>query len=338
MMLQQHFLAGALMIVLLCGTSAQAGDDAAASTVATRVDAAAVYPLAILPFQERGADVKQMGVKVTDLLFVNLASNPDMFLVDREDLQKLLDEQELSASGLVNQSQAAQLGQLTGAKILVTGSVLQVGEKLYVVAKIMGTETSRVVGKSVKGDIDDELDGLVEHLAGDVATVITERGGELVAKPVTHVDRLAILKKALGNSTRPTLTIDIPERHIGQVTSDPAAETEIALFCTELGFKVLDTTANKTDADILLVGEGFTQFAARHGSLVSVRARLELKAVDRETGEILAIDRQTSMGVGLAEQIASKSALQEAAAKIAERLLPAITVSKKSKRAKKKAK
>lgn len=298
-------------------------------------DAHTVYPVAIIPFQERGLEVKEMGAKVTDLLFVNLVTNPEMFLVDREDLKKLIEEQELSASGLVNQAQATQLGQLTGAKILVTGSVLQVGDKLYIVAKIMGTETSRVVGKSVKGDFDDELDSLVESLAEGVAGVIAERAEELVAKPVKHVDRLAALKKKLGSATRPTVAIDISEQHVGQVTSDPAAETEIALFCTELGFKVLDSTANKKDADILLIGEGFSQFAARHGNLVSVKARLELKALDRKTGQVLAIDRQTSIGVDLAEQIASKSALQESAARIAERLLPAITVSKKSKRKKK---
>ncbi|MDP6469339.1 MAG: CsgG/HfaB family protein [Pirellulaceae bacterium] len=316
-----------LFAVLLCGLPLRADDEGDAKKEA-------VYPVAILPFQERGDEVKEMGGKVTDLLFASLVANPAMYLVDRADLDRLVEEQELSKSGLVNQSQAVRVGQLTGAKILVTGSVLSVGEKLYIVAKIMGAETSRVVGKSVKGDLDDELGDLVDGLAESVASTIVERAEELVAKSVTHVDRLAMLKKKLGRGGRPTVAIDISERHVGQVTSDPAAETEIVLFCTELGFKVLDSTANKKDADILLVGEGFSQFASRHGNLVSVKARLELKALDRKTGQVLAIDRQTSIAVDLAEQIASKSALQESAARIAERLLPVIASKKKSKRAK----
>ena len=49
-----------------------------------------------------------------------------------------------------------------------------------------------------------------------------------------------------------------------------------------------------------------------------------MKAVEQDTGEIIAADRQTTVGVGITEQVAAKSALQEAAAIVAERLLPKI--------------
>jgi ribosome maturation factor RimP len=60
----------------------------------------------------------------------------------------------------------------------------------------------------------------------------------------------------------------------------------------------------------------------RHGNLVSVKARLEVKAVDQASGKIVAVDRQTTVAVDLTEQIAAKTALQQASAAIAERLLP----------------
>ena len=40
------------------------------------------------------------------------------------------------------------------------------------------------------------------------------------------------------------------------------------------------------------------------------------------SGKILAIDRQTSVAVDLAEHVAAKIALQNGAAELAERLLP----------------
>ena len=55
--------------------------------------------------------------------------------------------------------------------------------------------------------------------------------------------------------------------------------------------------------------------------LISCKAGVELKAQKR-TGEALAVDRQTSMAVDIAEQTAAKTALQQAAAELAERLLP----------------
>jgi TolB-like protein len=285
----------------------------------------AVYPVAILPFQERGRDAADLGPQVTDLLFAKLVVNPDIYLVEREDINKLLEEKELNLSGLVNPGQAVQVGYLTGAKIIVTGSVVIAGDSQYLVAKVIGTETSRVLGASAKGRIDDDLDDLVEKLAASVATTISERASELIAKTVVLEDRIAAIGEKLGERKRPSVWIEITERHIGQATIDPAAETEFALICKELGFDVIDhKEGNRDTADVLLVGEGFSQFASRHGNLISVKGRVELKATNRETGKLLASDRQVSLAVDLAEQIAGKAALQEAAANIAGRLLPKI--------------
>jgi TolB-like protein len=285
----------------------------------------AVYPVAILAFQERGDEVQGFGTKVTDLVFANLADEPTLFLVDREDLNKQLAEQELSLSGLVRPEEAVRVGNLTGAKVLVTGSVLQVDATLYLVGKVIGTETSRVIGVSAKGPARDDLGELVEELAGKIAEVIGERANELVAKPVSRDDRIAALRKQLGRGKRPSVWIDILERHIGQATIDPAAETEIAVFCRELGFQVIDSdTGSARDADLLIMGEGLSEFAARHGNLISVRGRLEVKVVDRATDQIVAIHRQTSIGDDLSEQIAGKTALQEAAAQSATKLLPSL--------------
>jgi hypothetical protein len=157
-----------------------------------------------------------------------------------------------------------------------------------------------------------------------------------VAKPVTREDQLADLKKKLGGGKRPTVVIDVKERHVSQATVDPAAQTELALFCSEAGFQVLERQEGKQKADVLITGEGFSEFAARHGNLVSVKARLEVKAVDRATGRLVAIDRHVSIGVDLSEQLAGKNALQDAAAELAGRILPKLVEQDKGKSARKK--
>ncbi|PAY18987.1 hypothetical protein CKO51_13610 [Rhodopirellula sp. SM50] len=291
----------------------------------TRLPAAdpAVYPVAVFPFQQRGAVNSELGEQVTVLLTAKLLEHPGLYLVEREELTKIIDEQTLNVSGMVDPSSATRIGQLTGARILVAGSVLETNDKLYVVAKVIGTETSRVLGASVKGKIDDDLDGLIGGLAKKVARTVIDRGHELVADPPPRGDRIADLKKAVGNQRLPKLSIDVRERHVGQTTIDPAAETELALYSTEVGFEVLEVREGKqNDADVLLIGEAISEFAARHGDLVSVKARLEVKAVDQTSGKVIAIDREVAIGVDLTEQIAGKSALQNAAANIASRLLP----------------
>ncbi|NQU09166.1 hypothetical protein HQ590_00120 [bacterium] len=60
----------------------------------------------------------------------------------------------------------------------------------------------------------------------------------------------------------------------------------------------------------------------RKGNLVSCKARVELKLRSLPGGEVLAVDRQTSVAVDISEQMAAKTALQQAAAELAERLIP----------------
>ena len=321
---QVRCVCATLAVVLLAGSMVSAQDRKKKGD-----DEPEIYPVAILPFQERGRDAAALGGQVTDLMFASLVVNPDLYLVEREDINKLFEEQELNLSGLVNPAQATQVGYLTGAKIIVTGSVFIINDKLYVVAKVMGTETSRVLGASSVGQADDDIDGLVESLAENVSATISEKAGLLVAKAVTREDRIEAIAEDLGKGKRPSVWIDVTERHVGQATIDPAAETELGLMCKEQGFEVIDRKeGSKNDADVLLTGEGFSQFAARHGNLISVKARLELKALDRKSGRVLAVDRQVSVEVDLAEQIAGKTALQEAAAIIAGRVLPKIVTDK----------
>lgn len=282
-----------------------------------------VYPTAIFPFHERGKGLEGYGAKVSDIMFGELIVNPDLYLVDRQEMGKTLAEHELNMSGMVDPNQAVEVGKLTGAKILITGSIIDADKTLYIVAKIIGTETSRVLGEKVKGRTSDDIAMLVEELSGKVSTLITEKADQLVAKVVKKEDRIKALADTLGDAKRPKLYVSIDERHVGQATIDPAAETEVTLFARETGFDVIDPDAGRSkDADIIIKGEGFSEFAMRRGNLVSVKARLEVKAIDGQTDEVIAIDRQHAVEVDLTEQIAGKKALQNAASAIAERMLP----------------
>ncbi len=287
------------------------------------------YPIAILSFRERGKEVEGMGAQVANLVFARLVVDPSLWLVDREDLDKTFAEAELNLSGLVDRKQAIAIGQLTGAQIIVTGSIFQIDNTIHVVAKIIGTETSRVLGTSAKGIVGDGVDSLATRLGTEVIRTIKTRADSLVARRVDQADRIAALKKALGDAKRPTVCISVEENHVGQALIDPAPETELMLYCTETGFTVIDPgQGGLRQADYLIEGERMSEYASRHGNLISVKARLEVKAVDRKTGKVVAIDRQTRVAVDLVEQIACKQALQEAAADIAKRLLPKLILPK----------
>lgn len=274
------------------------------------------YTVAVLPFTEKGAGVANMGSQASDLLFVELSKQDNIYMVERDQIEKIMNELQLNASGIVSQENAAKIGEMTGAKILITGSVFKVKDKTFIVGKVIGTETSRVCGCSADGS--DNVKELTDKLSKDIASVLSKKAADLMPVVKEKKNIIEDLKSKIGDAQKPKLFIKIVERHVGRNVIDPAAQTEMEIICKELGFELV---TNEVDADIVVKGEGLSEFGIRHGNLTSVRARVEVKATDKNN-KIIAVDKQTDMSVGLDENITGKDALQKASAKIAERMIP----------------
>ena len=286
----------------------------------SRAAAQDVVTVAIFDFESRDEAVRDLGSKVSSLLNANLSAEPQIITVERAELEKLLGEQELGLSGTVAPDTAAKVGHLTGAKVLVTGRVFKADKELVVVAKIIGTETSRVYGELVKGGLATPITDLCSDLAKKIANTVTQKSDTLVAKVETREDRIDRIKKSVNTDRLPIISVHIGERHFGQTVIDPAAETELGLILQQCGFKLLDDKS-KDKPDIEITGDAFSAYGLRKGNLVSCKARVEIKA-QKPAGQIVAMDRQTSVAVDVAEQTAAKTALQNAAMDVAERLAP----------------
>lgn len=280
-----------------------------------------ILTVAVFDFESRDEGMRDLGPKVAALITANLSAQPNIITVERAELEKVLGEQELGLSGTVSTDSAAKVGHLTGAKVLVTGRVFKVDKETTIVAKIIGTETSRVYGDSVSGAGEASISDLSAQLAKKIAAIVTEKGDTLVAKVESRDNRIARLVKSLKDGKRPSVSIKIPERHFGQAVIDPAAETELAFILQKAGFTIVDDKSS-AKPDIEITGDAFSAFGLRKGNLISCRSRLEIKVQQRETGKILTQDSQTSVAVDIAEQTAAKAALQNAADELAERLLP----------------
>jgi len=113
--------------------------------------------IAVLPFENGGSygqdkenfDALERGI--AGMLISELSRNPAARLVDRENVQRLLDEQNLGADGRVDAATAAKIGKLVGARYMIMGGFVDLYGRFRVDARIVDTETSEVI-KVVRSD------------------------------------------------------------------------------------------------------------------------------------------------------------------------------------------
>src|SRR5213082_2211138 len=107
--------------------------------------------IAVLPFDNSGSygqdkenfDALQKGI--AGMLISELAANPAARVVEREEIEKLLAEQSLGASGKVTPETAAKIGKLVGARYVIVGTFIDFYGDFRLDVRLVNVETSEIV-------------------------------------------------------------------------------------------------------------------------------------------------------------------------------------------------
>jgi TolB-like protein len=127
-----------------------------------------------MPFDNGGSygqdkenfDALQKGI--AGMLISELAQNPAARVVEREDIQKLLDEQNLGGSGRVDPQTAAKIGKLVGARYVVLGTFIDFYGDFRVDARLVNVETSEII-KAEKDQMQrDHLYDIIRSIAAQL--------------------------------------------------------------------------------------------------------------------------------------------------------------------------
>ncbi len=265
---------------------------------------------------------KDTGKDLAILLNAKLSETPNLILVERQEIDKALSEIELSFSGLVTPDSAARVGNLIGAKVLVTGRIFESGKKIFIVSKVIGTETGRVYAETVTIPNMEELESGMQQMAQKVDAIIGGRYETLIAQVEDENIKIDRWKKLVEGKKLPIVAVSVTEKHIQHPIIDPAVETEMRHVLQKIGFTVVDQNQSTAKPEILISGEAFSERGGQKGNLISCRSRVEIKLIKSSEGKLLLVDRQTDVAVDIAENIAAKQALQNAAVKLLDRIIP----------------
>lgn len=102
--------------------------------------------VALVEFAGLDGEVTAFGQFLAEELTTQLfVATPGRFeVVERRQLQRVLQEHQLSASGLLDAGTIASLGKILGIEALITGSIADLGPEVKVNARLIAVESARV--------------------------------------------------------------------------------------------------------------------------------------------------------------------------------------------------
>ena len=126
--------------------------------------------IVVFPFANRtgSRSLDAVAESMAPVLGTFLESGSDFRQIERIELHRILKEQKLSESLLVDDKTALRVGRLLGAKYLVVSSLMKEDGKIALLTRIQNVETTVVLAKAeAKGDVSDILEpmeSVAKHL------------------------------------------------------------------------------------------------------------------------------------------------------------------------------
>jgi TolB-like protein len=127
--------------------------------------------IAVLPFSNGGSygqgkeDFEALERGIAGMMISELSQNPAARVVERQEIQRLLDEQNLGAQGRVDPQTAAKVGKLVGARYVVMGTFVDFYGDFRVDVRLVNTETSEIVKTESERMQRDHMFDIIRNIA-----------------------------------------------------------------------------------------------------------------------------------------------------------------------------
>jgi len=102
-------------------------------------------PTSLIPIISQDASMNLDAEYFTDYFNISLLRNKTFLVVERKDMQKILDELQLQLSGLINDESAVKIGEFLGAQLLITGKIYKNKNNYEIFIKLLRVKTSEVL-------------------------------------------------------------------------------------------------------------------------------------------------------------------------------------------------
>ncbi len=125
------------------------------------------YQIALWPFYstEKEETDNQLSKMISDLLFARLCEIDGIQLVDRTRIGTIFDEMAITLGQSINASDSMKIGQMSGADIILTGTLVQESHRQGIIIKAISTSTGILNDIAYFEINNDKIDIIVKQLA-----------------------------------------------------------------------------------------------------------------------------------------------------------------------------
>ncbi|MFQ5605122.1 MAG: CsgG/HfaB family protein [bacterium] len=113
---------------------------------------------------------------IPEMLKTELSIYPDLVVVERQRIEKIMQEQALTLSGFLNEESAQQVGQLLGAQYILMGELNRINAGLRIDCHIISVETGQVKGEKIAGPGRAAFEKMLQLLASNIVHNLTGQG------------------------------------------------------------------------------------------------------------------------------------------------------------------
>jgi len=124
--------------------------------ITSKVSAKQKTTIAVVEFADLEGHVTNFGRFLAEELITRLHETDKFKVIERQLLNKVINEQKLSLTGIVDPLSAKKLGRLLGVDAIVSGSVSDLGKSVRVNARLISTETGEIFAVASSELIKDE--------------------------------------------------------------------------------------------------------------------------------------------------------------------------------------
>ena len=145
--LQQSLITVLLICALSSGVEAQTLDQRAnelSHQIAKNMETGQKRRIAVLEFTDLKGEVTNFGRYLSEELITRLYDSNKFKVVERQLLNKVIAEQKLSLTGVIDPDSAKKLGSILGVDAIVSGTIADRGDTLKVNARLIDTKTGEV--------------------------------------------------------------------------------------------------------------------------------------------------------------------------------------------------